>query len=735
MNVKKAVMVVVLALALAALAIPLVGLNARAAGSAGNSKPALTAANTNAAMAASATSPKLQEIQPEAALGSGQVEGVGKISAETMNALGLRRLPKGVTPQDASNVIAKKLARGNQSIQVRSALPPGTGPGGASPIEVNNPKTVGGQGPPLVGEPLVLNELSALSAALITTIGGRDNQFSEVALIADWDGREDCAADRGAKIDDFSGVEPDIDFSLTRAAISEVTFANGHLLNVYYYGDSVGNVWLGADLVGSSLVDVVFQLNIPSLINTGTSNGFALLNPTPQDCTDDQVTVTGIAVNPVADLAEFGAAFCGITGEIIYVSVFDSEGCAANSANQPIRTRILALGLFNAGGTTFIVPAVRQVLRSKFANVAGLSVDDDGSLYYQLVDLIQFTGASLFKATELCRNSCGGPRINRSIPLIPDPPTLGSWVGTTANPINVSNGVRNTNYGGGSSTLYGNIVSLTNGGCNVLYAAVSRSFVAGDVSFEQLTEGLFPAPSAFGAAGTPSMVISFADCSGLFDVCSGEATGSVSTNVGGILPVADGFADVAQNGVTRIPGVNNFRIFVQGNGPNLAPPAGGTGVVPGTPSTLLKLDMQIDYTAYSGIAVDEQNTVFVISGGTPAGIGKNPSPMLGEILCFPDTCPADRRADFIDLRGNTLPNPPSSGTSATTVGDGDSDRFDHIYFVSPLDQLTITPGGLAGLADGFLRYTNRLAPNGFTGLTANTGLGVNQRVLFDNGTT
>src|SRR5262249_3572558 len=100
---KKAVMVVVLALALTALAIPLVGLNGRAAGSAGNSKPALTAANTNAAMAASATSPKLQEIQPEAALGSGQVEGVGKISAETMNALGLRRLPKGVTPQDASN--------------------------------------------------------------------------------------------------------------------------------------------------------------------------------------------------------------------------------------------------------------------------------------------------------------------------------------------------------------------------------------------------------------------------------------------------------------------------------------------------------------------------------------------------------------------------------------------------------------------------------------------------------
>ncbi len=62
----------------------------------------------------------------------------------------------------------------------------------------------------------------------------------------------------------------------------------------------------------------------------------------------------------------------------------------------------------------------------------------------------------------------------------------------------------------------------------------------------------------------------------------------------------------------------------------------------------------------------------------------------------------------MDLRGDTLPNPPASGGN---VGDGDSDRFDHIFFQAPLDQLTLTPGGLAGLADGFLRYTNRLAPN------------------------
>src|SRR4029079_14706913 len=114
----------------------------------------------------------------------------------------------------------------------------------------------------------------------ITNIGGRDNQFSEVALIADWDGREDCTADRGVKIDDFSTVEPDIDFSLTRAAISEHTRGNGHpFFNVYYYGDSIGNAYMGIDLAGTPLVDIVFSVNFPSLVNTGASNGFTLLNP------------------------------------------------------------------------------------------------------------------------------------------------------------------------------------------------------------------------------------------------------------------------------------------------------------------------------------------------------------------------------------------------------------------------------------------------------------------------
>jgi hypothetical protein len=265
--------------------------------------------------------------------------------------------------------------------------------------------------------------------------------------------------------------------------------------------------------------------------------------------------------------------------------------------------------------------------------------------------LIQFTGANIVKVQSLdsVTNQDRSLAVSGILTITTLNPSGGVY-GTTSGPVSQVN--RFTNYSG-TSTTFGNIVALGTGSCNVLYAAVSRSFVAGDVSFEQLTQGLFAAPGAFGAAGTPSMVISFADCAGAFDSCSGlvEAAGGV-LNVGGQLPVANGIADVAQAGQAVQAGINNFRIFVQGNGPNLAPGAGGTSVVPGTPSGLLKVDMQIDFTVHAGLWVNQQNTVFVISGGTPAGIGKNPIPMLGEVLCFEDACPGDRRADFVDLRGN-----------------------------------------------------------------------------------
>ncbi|MEK6410461.1 MAG: hypothetical protein AABN34_26355, partial [Acidobacteriota bacterium] len=734
MNIKRAVFMAVLVVAIAALALPLVGLRAAASGSAAPaSASAAKARAVKAATAAVQQSQQQREVSEDVQADS-SLE--GKIPAATLKLLGLNRV---ANPRAASEKLGKRLLNKGK-------------------------KADGGQVSIQSGQPLVLDARSALSDALSIAIGGRDNQFSEVALIADWDGREDCVADREQKVDDFSELEPEIDVELTRTAISEHTVANGFNQNVYYYGDSVGNLWVTVDTnpglstspIGA--IDLASQVNIVELVNNGftavasplgqvnlIAPGGALVGGTATsgDCLDDQVVVTGIAVNPVADLGDFGTGLCGVIGEVVYVSVVDSEGCAKNAANQPLRTRIFAFGFVDSATGVTSVGAI-QILKSKFINLAGVAVDDDGSLYYQLVDLITsqagaLTGGAILKATELCRTvtACPGllsPRINRVITAIPDPPTLGSWVGTAANPVVTAGGVRNTNYGGGSVGLWGNIVAIATGPCNVLYAAVSRSFVAGDVSFDQLTMGLFGAPTQFGAAGTPSMVISFADAVGAIDACTGAAQfpGSpADPDVGGVLCVADGFADVANALVTtRIAGVNNFRIFVQGNGPNLAPAVGGTAVVPSTPVGLLKVDMQIDYVpAHAGLAVSGEGTVFVISGGAPAGVGKSPSPMLGEVLCFEDICPPDRRADFVDLRGDTLANPPASGGN---IGDGDSDRFDHIFYQAPLDINTVTPAGLTGLARGFLRYTNRLAPNA---IGAGVTLGVTDRVLPLNSTT
>src|SRR5436305_14875136 len=224
MNIKRVMLMIGLAVVVAALAVPLVGFKTRAAGAAANARAPLAATKapvTAEASVAATTQPKVVE-----AADSSQESVGGKISAETLNALGIRRAKSAAASAKIAQMLAKKMQSGNSG---------------------------GGEYTPQSGQPLTLNANSALSAALITTIGGRDNQFSEVALIADWDGREDCAADRGAKIDDFSGVEPDIDFTLTRAAISEHTFANGHLFNSYYYGDSLRNLWSGLDVVGSRL--------------------------------------------------------------------------------------------------------------------------------------------------------------------------------------------------------------------------------------------------------------------------------------------------------------------------------------------------------------------------------------------------------------------------------------------------------------------------------------------------
>ncbi|HEU5237079.1 MAG TPA: hypothetical protein VFU37_08045, partial [Pyrinomonadaceae bacterium] len=587
--------------------------------------------------------------------------------------------------------------------------------------------------PNAAGMPNVLDTRSALSAELFTHIGGRGTQFSEPTLLANNDGREDFAADRAQTIDDFSFAELDIDFTVTRTAVSEHTFANGFAENVFYYGDSVGNFWVGTDTnpgagSGTASVDSVLHINIPNLVKTGSSGGFSI--SVPGQCTSDQVAITGIAVNPVADLSDFGAG-CGTIGEVVYVSILDTGGCSSNAANQPLRTRILAFAFTDGVGPGAMTPLATplqnaiQVFSSTLSN-SGIAVDDDGSLYFHLVDLQQITGGAIFKATEVAHLSPPAatcpptPRINRMLQSIPT-------VGLTSFTPLTSASVRVTNYSSGVPSspgvitpAFGNIVAIATGPHNVVYAALSRSPVSTDDQLTQATEGQFPNPVALG--NTPSMIISFADTIGGKDSCT---TGDPTT---GTLPIADGYAEVAQSGVALQRGVNNFRVFAMGTGP-IINPATTPATSPIVTAQTLKVDMQIDYSMHAGLTVDEEGTVYVVSGGAPAGSGLNPSPSLGEILAFTDRVPYDRRADFIDLRGNALPNPPASGGN---VGDGDSDRFDHIYWMAPLDPITRTPTGISGLARGFLRYTNRLAP---TPISTSVTLGNTERVQGDDSTT
>lgn len=177
----------------------------------------------------------------------------------------------------------------------------------------------------LAGVPGVLDARSPLSVAVMTTVGGRETQFSDVALLADWDGKEDLTADRGHKVDDLSGNESEIDATLTRSAISAHTYANGFNENVYYYGDSQGNVFVGVDtdLTSTNVrsVDQVHRIHLPTVLNA-----FGDID------SDDQVVVTGLCVSPVADLTSFprvnGAFsfFDGVVGEMLYVTYMDTGG-------------------------------------------------------------------------------------------------------------------------------------------------------------------------------------------------------------------------------------------------------------------------------------------------------------------------------------------------------------------------------------------------------------------------
>src|SRR5215208_3702383 len=147
MKIKRAVLMAVLVVAVAALAVPLVGFNARAAGSAPNPKGSLAPKTAAAASKAIASQQNVvvadNPVQESSA-------STGNISEETIKALGIGR----VKGPDASQRILQAL---------------------------KNRKNKDGSGDFTLqsGQPLNLDARSALSSALITSIGGRDNQFSE----------------------------------------------------------------------------------------------------------------------------------------------------------------------------------------------------------------------------------------------------------------------------------------------------------------------------------------------------------------------------------------------------------------------------------------------------------------------------------------------------------------------------------------------------------------------------
>jgi len=60
-----------------------------------------------------------------------------------------------------------------------------------------------------------------------------------------------------------------------------------------------------------------------------------------------------------------------------------------------------------------------------------------------------------------------------------------------------------------------------------------------------------------------------------------------------------------------------------------------------------------------------------------------------------------------------IPNP---AVTSGNVGNGKADRYDYIFWEAPIDPVTAEPIGVAGLARGFLLYTNRTRPGTMTSL-------------------
>ncbi|HEY6330777.1 MAG TPA: hypothetical protein VI756_15705, partial [Blastocatellia bacterium] len=485
---------------------------------------------------------------------------------------------------------------------------------------------------PQSGEPQDMQDNAAFSAAFMTNVGGRSSQFDEVLLLADWNGQEQFSANHSGKVDDFSGKIPTSptgpsSFQLTRTAVSEHTIANGFTENIFYYGDSFGNVYVSDEtdtLQSATPTPNVFFINLPTALNA-----FGSLN------SDDQVVVTGLAVSPVCDLTSFAnvngnyASFTDLVGEILYVTFEDTEsGFNLTSNGTLVRSGVLAFpvadipsaapappGIVSPTGFPVQVGGAFGVAFSVFSNEAGCSVDDDGSLYFQQVDLLDNTGANIIKITSTDLPGLGGFQ-DRSLATSGfqtitsltqfDPPPAGGGPGTASGPSFQVNTF--TDYSG-VANLFGNIEALASGPCNNLYASVARSLNPSDTDPVQVTEGPY-STSSTALGPTPTMVIRFSDVVGAFAPCTLPTLGGGVVDVrkkgekpSGVplpsppivppgatgLPIGDGVADVvppAGGGPIPavVPGVNNFIVFVEGDGPDIRVATGGTSPVNATTS-------------------------------------------------------------------------------------------------------------------------------------------------------
>src|SRR5436190_11129915 len=242
----------------------------------------------------------------------------------------------------------------------------------------------------IAGMPNVLDTRAPFSAEVVTSssvgAAGFFSDLTQLVTLANNDGREDFTADRAQLM-----LNPVFPGPNVRTAVSEHTYANGFGENAYYFGDSFGQFSYGIETVpgpGSpnESIDTGDTITISELVNTGSSAGVTLvqpntLNPVIGQCTSDFVTITGIAVNPVADLSDFGEA-CGTIGEVVYVSTLDPNGCSANAVNQATRTHIFAFGFVDGTGASAVTPVANALLiYSSPQSNSGVTVDDDGNLY------------------------------------------------------------------------------------------------------------------------------------------------------------------------------------------------------------------------------------------------------------------------------------------------------------------------------------------------------------------